>query len=324
MASKVQINHIRDFRLCDRDHFKIVKGITIVAALVAYVCAHLWGISQLAPLRGVAAAMFLFCSGFGVSESYERKGGLFRYWENKVLKVWLPSLISLIIVSAIAERDVLGWISTYPLGLKGSFMNLTFAGYIVFWLLCFFVESRATRVVAIYLVALLAYFFVPDSVATTVMLCFPTGMMFSQYGLKRKIRAAKIPAQIALCVGCLIFTVAGWTLGVLTEIPYAEEAFWSVAYLFGALFILFFVFVFRKSGIFGIFAPFGFISFGLYLFYDSVWRLLGKARDWQSVLIILVVLLVVATAFSWIREIALSLNKEARRRKSTHIKGKMW
>ncbi len=322
MASKVKINYISDFKLCDRDHFRIVKGLSILAALVAAV-AYMLGYGALwEPVWNICAAVFLFCSGFGVAESTQRKGGMFHYWENKAIKVWLPSLVSMVLLSIITYQNPLAWIAESALGLKGTLLYLIFGGYAVFWVLYYFVESSAVRVIALYVAAVIAVLFVPD--ITVLAVCFPTGVLVSEYGLKRKIRDAKMPAQITLCLGLLILAAAGWVLSILTQIPYAEDVFLSIAYLFSAVFLLLAVYTFRKIGIFGVFSPIGFISFGLYLFYEKILYLLGGARDWQSMAIVLTILFAVATVFSWLRELLIMMNKNARRRKVTHLKGKMW
>ena len=322
MASKVKINYIRDFKLCDRDHFRIVKGFSILAALCAAV-AYMLGYGTLwEPAWNVCAAVFLFCSGFGVAESAERKGGLFHYWENKVIKVWLPSLVSMVILAVITYQNPLAWIAESALGLKGTLLYLIFGGYAVFWVLSLFVESRAVQILALYAAAVIAVLFVPS--ITVLAVCFPTGVLFSKYGMKRKIREAKMSVQVGICLGCLALAAAGWVFSVLTQIPYAEDVFLSVAYLFSGIFLILAIYTFRKIGIFGIFSPVGFISFGLYLFYEKILYLLGGARDWQSMTIVLAILFAVATAFSWLRELLVMMNKNARRRKATHLKGKMW
>ena len=324
MSKKVQLNYVRDFQLCDRDHFKILKGISILAALVSYFCIRFLGYSWLDPVWGASAAVFLFCSGYGVSESYERKGGMPHYWENKAMKVWIPSLVVMAILALIINYNPLAWIAESPVGLKGNILYLLFGAYGVFWVLFYFVESKATRCIGLFAAALLALFFVLETKLATVMLCFPTGVLFSQYGLKYKIRSLKMPGRVAVSAVCLTLAVIGWVLGIMTEIPYIEILIWSVAYLFGALFLLIGVYTAKKLPIFGIFVPFGYMSYGLYLFHSDVLSLLKGAKDWQADLIVIALLFVVAAAFSWLRDMLIILNKNARRRKTTHLKGSMW
>ncbi len=326
MASKkIEINYIRDFDCCDRAHFEIIKGISILAALIVYMGVQFWGWNGtwLHPVEGIAAAVFLFCSGYGVSESYERKGGLVHYWENKVIKVWIPSLVVEVLMSLIIYHNIARWMETSTLGLKGYPLDLQFGAYAAFWLLWYFSDSKLVRLGGLYLIAGIAFFFLPLKYMC-VLLCFPTGALFSQLTLRRKMRGTKMVWKIAMCLVCVAITAIGWVLGVMNQNPHIHSAAWAVTCLFGAISLLLLVYTFRAIPIFGIFAPVGFMAFGIYLFYDYVLELIRSARDWQSVAIVIVLLPVIAGVFSWLRELLIVLNKNSRRRKRTHLKGSMW
>ena len=322
---KVEINYVRDFDCFDRAHFEIIKGISILAALIVYVGTAFFGWDQtwLRPLNGVCVAVFLFCSGYGVSESYERKGGLVHYWENKVIKVWIPSLVVVVIMSLILYNNFTAWVEYSFLGLKGYPLDLQLGAYAAFWLLWYFSDNKKVRITGLYLLAIIAMFFLPLKYKC-VLLCFPTGVLFSQLTLRRKLRGTKNVWRMVMCLVFVAITVASWVLGVLTNNTFLQEASWAVTCLFGVFSLLFLVYTLRKIPVFGVFVPIGFMSFGLYLFYDYVLMLIRSARDWQSVAIVVVLLPVIAGVFSWLRELLIVLNKNSRRRKRTHLKGSMW
>lgn len=316
---------VTDFGLCDRDHFRIVKGISILAVLAAYICTRLLDFSYLPMVKGVAGAVFLFCSGYGVSESYILKQGLVHYWENKMMKVWVPSLVVMVLFSLINSRNAVAWVAESPLGLQGETLYLIFAAYLAFWLLFQFTQSRTVRCVALFAVAAVAFFFVDQKLLATQVFAFPVGVLFSQQGLKYKVRKFTWKGKLLLTVLLAAAAAGAWVLaGRFSAIAYVSTLLWSVAFLSAASLLIFGVFFAKSIQIFGLFAPVGTISFGLYLLYSDVFGLLKNRSDWRGVLVALALLVLAASLFTWLRFLLITWNKNMRRRKKTHLKGSMW
>ena len=324
MAAKVKIKYVTNFAYCDKNHFQIIKGISILLALLAYVLNTYMGISWLMPLINIAAALFLFCSGFGVAESYRRKRGLVHYWENKAIKVWFPSLVSMIILSLILKNNMLSWVSSSPLGVQGTLLYMFFGCYAAFWPFFHFLENKAARCIGLCAVAAIAGLIITNDTYIALLPCFPLGVIYSQYNLKYKVRSMTSGNRWMITLSCLVLAASGWVLGVLTEIPHVEILLNAVTYLFGAMFILNLSYSAKAVPIFGIFVPFGFMAYGLYLFYDSVLLLLNRVNAIELDLLVFLLLFVVAAVYAWLCKLLTDLNRTIRRRNSIQLKGSMW
>lgn len=90
------------------------------------------------PLGGTGVAIFIFISGYGLNESYKKKG-LSHYWRNKIVRVLLPYFIIITLLYIFSmdftwQRYILD-----ILGLKTSFWHIAF---IMNWYIAFWVFSR--------------------------------------------------------------------------------------------------------------------------------------------------------------------------------------
>lgn len=315
---------VHEFNLFDRDHFKIVKGISMLAAIIAYFCAVFYGIPNLRWIGHVASVVFVLCSGYGVSESYIRKRGLVHYWENKMIKVWIPSLVVLVVFSIINNKNGVQWMVKYPTGLKGSVLLLIFGGYAAFWLIFHLFDKRIARTIALFVISVMAFFFIPDGESVrNLVLAFPLGVLCSQYGWKRIIRNYTWKGKTVLVLACSAVAALTWILASYLEIAYLEELLWGISYTAIAAGLLFVTYFAQEISIFGLFAPIGFISYALYLIYDEVFALLTKPVQWRMAAIIFMILFASATAFAWLRELLIRWNRDARRKNKTRLKGSM-
>ena len=97
------------------------------------------------PFGGTGVALFLFISGYGLSESY-KKNGLSNYWKKKILRVLIPYFI-VISLLYIFSYDFTWWRYLLDiLGLKTHYWYIAFQmkWYIAFWFFSlFFLKYRA-------------------------------------------------------------------------------------------------------------------------------------------------------------------------------------
>ena len=324
MEAEKKFNYVTEFQLCDRDHFLIVKGITVLVALIAHLCVDFWNIQALKSVEELAYAVFLVCSGFGVSESYFKKRGLAHYWENKIIKIWMPSLVVLVIFSVVAGRLPISWISTWHIGLKGYFLYVLFAGYIVFWLVARLIPKKSIRVMTLFGVALVLFVFLPTSVPLkTLYFAFPVGVMFSQFGWKRPIRGWGWGLKLLLVMSCMIVTVGTFIAASLLHIPYVSQLLWGICYIAVAATLCFGTYLLQVIPVFGVFVPLGLASYGLYLLYDEVIAFAVGKNDWRIIALIFAALFIAVFVFTQLHKLLVAWNKDVRRRKRTHIKGAM-
>lgn len=316
------------YSLFDKDHFRIVKGISMLAVLAAYICKVLLGFAWLPYVEGVAGAVFVFCSGYGVSESYNMKRGLTHYWENKFLKVWIPSLAVMVIISLIDGMGPVHWVTTSILGLKGDVLYLVFGAYAAFWMMFQLLEKRPARIIGLWVIAVVAFAFMATDKAHKLLVClmtaFPAGVLFSQCGWRYKIRNFSWKGHLLLWL-LLAIPAAGVWVGalILRNIPYLGNALLSVAFTLSAILLLLLVYYGKVLKLLGILAPVGTISYALYLCYQDVFRLFMKGRDFRTLLVVLGLLALVSSVLTWLRFLLITWNKSLRRRKRTHIKGRM-
>ena len=324
MASKKQEYYVKRFNFCDRNHFLIVKGMAILAALIAVFCQFSFKIGNSGAITQMAAALFVLCSGFGVSESFLKKKGLVHYWENKLIKVWIPSVTVVLVLNIIEEGNIASWIATSPLGFKGNLLYVIFGGYAVFWMMFHLSDNKSIRLLGLFTVAAVAFFLVPETMGIqSYVLAFPIGVLLSQTGWKRAISKARWGIRILVLAICLIITVGCWFLSAILVIPYVQMLIYSVSCISAAISLMLVTFYLQKIQIWGVFVPFGIISYGLYLTYNGVFTMFTDKGDIEMYVILFVVVLAVATAVTVLRELLISWNYKMRRKGSAHLKGSM-
>lgn len=323
MKSKPKFEYITEFRFCGKDHFLILKGISILLVVLAHFCEQYLGDSRLLPLQGVATTVFLLCSGYGVSESFNNKKGLTHYWENKAIKVWLPSVVVTVIFSVINERDAIVWVGNNPLALHGWFLYLLFSEYLAFWLAFYFIEGKAARLVTLFAASALGFAFVGVPNVAAQMFSFPLGVLLSQLGWKHSVRQLKTKGKVLLSGILLVVAVGTYFLQIVLSQKHLMSACWAISYLSAAAFLCVSVYFVQKIGIFGVFAPVGMISYALYLLHEQVLTLLEGRLEWRIAVAVVVGLFVISAVFSWLCNLLVYYNKKLRRSKSTRLKGVM-
>ena len=92
-----------------------------------------------------------------------KKRGLFHYWENKIIKIWIPSLIILIGLSLAQGKMFIAWLPKYPVALKGNLMYVIFGGYAVFWCIFKYISNKTARILCIFGAFVGAFAFLPES-----------------------------------------------------------------------------------------------------------------------------------------------------------------
>lgn len=325
MATKQRkIEYITKFDLCARAHFDIIKGISILVSLIALFCESFLNVPYGKPVVSIAAAVFVLCSGFGVAESYRRKGSLIHYWENKMIKVWLPSVVIVVGLTAALEKNMVSWISQSPVGLKGSWLHLIFGEYAAFWLVFRMVQNRNARLTCLFLCSAAAFALLPETLDIKPhVFAFPAGVLLSQIGWKYKVMKAGWGKKILLLALCLAAAAVGGIIAAMVKLPYAGTLAWSVCTLAAALSLLLVTYYLQKIPVFGVFAPFGMISYAIYLTYDKVFALFAGQKDWQMYVALVAVVFVVAAVVAWLRQQLINWNQKMRRKGKAHLKGSM-
>lgn len=189
-----------------KDDTQLLKGIAIIMVIAEHL-GQVLHIGILNPLGPVGVCLFLLISGYGLSYSYENNGRN-GYFRKRVLKVYIPYLISVICFSVwsfcigntLNVRSVFSYAVLINLP-QGSFwyLRLLFYWYIIFFFLTFSFDNERILV---------------------GVLCVATGVVTIWSGFNRLYvwQFASFPAGIILCrhkkIMCVVPKIRG-TRGVL-------------------------------------------------------------------------------------------------------------
>lgn len=143
----------------------------------------------LTPLGGIGVALFLILSGYGLSESFAKKG-LAHYWSNKFLRVCLPYIIVYNIVNivsgscSLADTDY--WLNVLCLRTDFWYVSYQMYCYAAFWLAFRFIDTNWARVAALVVCGAISFVVLPE-IESEQSLSFVCGVCISLYG--RRLRS---------------------------------------------------------------------------------------------------------------------------------------
>lgn len=216
----------KDFNFFGRTHTNYIKGFAIFLVLLSHMGGK-FGIRYLTPLGGTGVAMFLICSGYGLSESFKRKS-LSDYWKNKILSVWFPYFLLQSIVAIVALMffsvdfsltkylsDILLINYRHP---YGWYLQILFFWYIIFYIIhkASFLKPNSRLVV---LTAIsLALIFVPNKLWAEQALSFLTGLYLSYNKKIFPIKDKRLITITLLLIG--VFFLAAKQINFIRNLPW--------------------------------------------------------------------------------------------------------
>lgn len=80
----------------------LLRGIAILLVVLQHVSGQLE--TNIFTPGGTGVAIFLLLSGFGLNESFKKKGFM-SFWENRVCKVFIPYFLLITILSIVSEEQ---------------------------------------------------------------------------------------------------------------------------------------------------------------------------------------------------------------------------
>lgn len=87
----------KDFEFMSKSHTNICRGVAAIIIVFQHVAGG-FGVRYLTPLGGIGVAIFLILSGYGLNESFKRKGIGGGYWKTKIIRVLLPYILVCVVV----------------------------------------------------------------------------------------------------------------------------------------------------------------------------------------------------------------------------------
>lgn len=160
------------------DYTTAVKGIAMLLIMLGHCTGHYIGGRALTPCGGIGVSLFLIASGFGLNESFKKRG-LANFWKKRILKVWLPYAMITLLAAPFC------WNSWMDLGLQLTcfhclyrFVPYILECYIVFWLLTAIVAKY--RLPLMLAMGISTLFWMPELQAEQA-LGFVLGVIMSEY-----------------------------------------------------------------------------------------------------------------------------------------------
>lgn len=242
-----------------KEHFKYIKGIAILAVIVAHV-GNFSGRTWFTPLGGIGVALFLFCSGYGLLTSYYQKG-LKGFWRNKLISIYLPFAFVEIIAAIIYRHPfldvLLNLVFIKRLNPLGWYMQYLAVCYILFYVVVWLVSNRSIRFLIWGIAAGLSYVLCPNLQAEQA-ISFIGGLLLAEMNHAEKL---SIDKRKTVCIGGVAIIVSIGLLAI-KQLPFVRA--WS-HYLITLLNLL------LKSG-----AAMGVICI------TSIWQPMWKAFMWMG------------------------------------------
>lgn len=136
-----------EIKAMSKEHFQYLKGLAIMAVMVGHI-GNFSGKTWFTPLGGIGVAIFLFCSGFGLTKSCQ-KNGLKHFWRNKLISVYCPFVI-VELIAAIAYKREAPEVLLELLLIKmqhpyGWYLQYLFVCYVLFYFGMRFVPNARIR-----------------------------------------------------------------------------------------------------------------------------------------------------------------------------------
>lgn len=256
---KEKINKILSF-----DTSTILRGIAILLVIFQHIGGS-FGTNLLTPLGGTGVAIFLVLSGFGLNESFKKKG-LDYYWRNRIIRVFIPYFILISIISCFSENFNIRTYLLDILGIKTSYWYIAFLlkQYILYYIATRFFYKF--RIQIIFVISIIFIFILPNIEAEQG-LSFLLGVLISEN--YNKVCSSKLLTKSVLifsffCIGTIFLAIK--QLPIIRE--YEDHFIWHWVQLFIKLpYAIFFILIIHKFSIFNrnflIFT--GMISYELYL-----------------------------------------------------------
>lgn len=171
-----------------------LKGVAILIIIIHHVGVNGFFCNYFNPLGGIGVAMFLFLSGYGITESY-KKNKLNKFWSKKIFRIIVPYLVWLPLYYISMQFSILAspnYFETIP---RFWFIEYLLIMYTAFYF--FFPLKNELSIVLICSLCIIL-FLVLNNLRAEQSLSFWTGVLFSLHKEKFAKNGSKRLFSIAL------------------------------------------------------------------------------------------------------------------------------
>lgn len=208
-------NEQYDEKLLSLQESNLVRGVAILLVISQHVGGQL-GTNIFTPLGGTGVAIFLFLSGYGLSESFKKKG-LTSFWKNRIIKVFVPYIVLVSILAIIRGDNFNLRIYLYDiLGIKTSYWYIAFLlkQYILFYICTKFFYKLRFYILVLSSIGIL---FTYPCIEAEQSFSFFAGVVVSEYYnmLNKVIKKRYLVVSI-------YFFIIGTIFLIIKQIPYVR------------------------------------------------------------------------------------------------------
>jgi len=196
----------------NREFTNTLRGVAILLIMAGHIGAGGYHCRIFTPLGGIGVAMFLFLSGYGLTESY-KTNGLAHFWRKKALRILIPYAVWLLVYHLVFTLSPLTPPSLKPLFLP----RYWFVEYLALWYLLFYVLWRwSTQHVLVLMgvAAVFMFFLMPSNTQSEQSLSFLLGVLVSV----RKEQFRQVRSN-RFCLTAVCLLTVGLTALAVKQVP---------------------------------------------------------------------------------------------------------
>lgn len=134
--------------IANRNCTTTLRGIAILIIMIGHVGVSGFDCRLFNPFGGIGVAMFLFLSGYGLTESY-KKNGLNQFWKKKVSRIAIPYIIWIPIYHLVIRLSPLGSVNHLEIIPRYWFIEYLLILYILFYFLLLYLSKQSIIIWAI-------------------------------------------------------------------------------------------------------------------------------------------------------------------------------
>ena len=116
------------FNFMSFDHSIAYRGVSALIIMLSHAAGR-FGVRYFTPLGGIGVAVFLISSGYGLNESYKKKGMEIGYWKPKTVRLFFPYAVVIIALRLYSAIE----------GSEFDFPYYWFIDYILVWYAAFYI-----------------------------------------------------------------------------------------------------------------------------------------------------------------------------------------
>ena len=173
-----------------------LRGLAILIIMIGHVGVSGFECRYFNPFGGIGVAMFLFLSGYGLTESY-KKNGLDSFWKKKALRITIPYLLWIPFYHIAMRLSPLGCAQYLEIIPRYWFIEYLILMYLLFYIVFRYIRKYA--LIVINMLGLFSFFLLPNLQAEQSF-SFACGIAFSIYKLHIfRLNKHKLLQAAALC-----------------------------------------------------------------------------------------------------------------------------